>query len=482
MAVSAVPPRPTVSEMSLRKSKYWEQHEAGAPWLTPVTVPTVAAAAVAPPHGRDENAPHEPKVKPDYQAVLFALFRTPQRGARNSGGGGGIGGGGGGGGSSGGLGGGVTQTAPAEGTLDRRGFCALADRVGLGEEDWGRRWAAAGDGEPDTVDLDGFRALCPTRDARIYLAKLGHRNGKAGRRRLETLAGAVVLPWSLAWSAEHGLWYWWHADGITASWFPQRERRPPVRGRRARAQRLQAASAEVAAGKLDSAGGGAAGGGGTNQPLRRFRTQTSGDFAIQSDAATGETVFLRKKRGDRAAAGPQSKHVVSVVCGYDTRVRPEEREHIACAEGAEGGALSAPSCLAYDAQSDVVFIAECHRIRRVPLRRATEAGGVRSALVPAGIIAGAATAGFADGVGTEARFNTPRGIWWDARARRLWVADSGNHALRCVCAPDNPEAEGRGGGGAGGDWEVQTVLVSERALLSPPCTTYRLSGWIHAAA
>ena len=55
--------------------------------------------------------------------------------------------------------------------------------------------------------------------------------------------------------------------------------------------------------------------------------------------------------------------------------------------------------------------------------------------------------GFADGIGADARFHTPSGLAIDT-AGTLYVADTGNHAIRRV-APDGTVTTLAGGGGAG---------------------------------
>jgi sugar lactone lactonase YvrE len=44
----------------------------------------------------------------------------------------------------------------------------------------------------------------------------------------------------------------------------------------------------------------------------------------------------------------------------------------------------------------------------------------------------AAIAGFADGAALTARFRSPAGLYFDAAARQLYVADAGNHVVRVI--------------------------------------------------
>eukprot|EP01045_Picozoa_sp_COSAG04_P031239 COSAG04_NODE_5710_length_1517_cov_1.300423_2_plen_138_part_01 len=65
------------------------------------------------------------------------------------------------------------------------------------------------------------------------------------------------------------------------------------------------------------------------------------------------------------------------------------------------------------------------------------------------MIAGSETAGFQDGPGGAALFHNPCGLWYDEAGGRLLVADSANHALRCLRPPT---------GGGGGAWSVTTLV------------------------
>lgn len=82
----------------------------------------------------------------------------------------------------------------------------------------------------------------------------------------------------------------------------------------------------------------------------------------------------------------------------------------------------APTGVAVDAAGRV-FVADGFNDRI----RVIEAGAVRT-------LAGDGRPGFVDGIGAQARFDTPSGLALDATGA-LWIADTGNHALRRV-APD----------------------------------------------
>jgi sugar lactone lactonase YvrE len=85
-------------------------------------------------------------------------------------------------------------------------------------------------------------------------------------------------------------------------------------------------------------------------------------------------------------------------------------------------ALASPSGLAArDAAPGETYVAdtENHLIKKI-----STAGAVS-------IIAGSGTAGFGDGPALDASFNAPRGVAVDA-AGNLYVADTGNHAVRFI--------------------------------------------------
>ena len=57
-------------------------------------------------------------------------------------------------------------------------------------------------------------------------------------------------------------------------------------------------------------------------------------------------------------------------------------------------------------------------------------------------LAGSGTAGFADGTGTNAKFNGPRGVAISADASIVVVADKGNHRVRMITESEpEPESE-----------------------------------------
>ncbi len=93
------------------------------------------------------------------------------------------------------------------------------------------------------------------------------------------------------------------------------------------------------------------------------------------------------------------------------------------AEGTPATALAFPAGIAADGRGGRLFIADTghHRILVADL----ESGEVLEAI-------GSGTHGFQDGAFAEARFVRPRGMAISANGRWLYVADTGNHAVRRI--------------------------------------------------
>ncbi|WP_371867940.1 gluconolaconase [Pseudoduganella rivuli] len=162
---------------------------------------------------------------------------------------------------------------------------------------------------------------------------------------------------------------------------------------------------------------------GTNKPIL---------LALGAAAAIGGTVYWYATRDDRAPAphraeapvdmGPQATPVfwsgkVSLVAGKD-------------------GLFADPYGVALDANGNV-YIADGGDANRI--RRIAPDGTVTT-------LAGGAE-GYADGPAAQARFNTPSGIAID-RQGNLYVADTGNHAIRKI-TPDGTVSTLAGSGVAG---------------------------------
>ena len=72
-------------------------------------------------------------------------------------------------------------------------------------------------------------------------------------------------------------------------------------------------------------------------------------------------------------------------------------------------------------------------------------------------LAGIATAGITDGIGTNARFAAPRGIVWYAATNALLIADTGNNRLRLLTLTGVNTSTLAGGGIAGADGRGSAV-------------------------
>jgi len=175
------------------------------------------------------------------------------------------------------------------------------------------------------------------------------------------------------------------------------------------------------------------------------RTTIAAARAGAAVLALGAAMYLamyQATHGPRRAAARAPAVLVPAAAptqpGWTARVQPLAGDGV---EGSADGAaadsrFSDPFGAAVDAYGNV-FVAEGgagHRIRRIgPDGRVTTFAGGR--------------AGFADGPGTTAAFDTPSGLAIDALGN-LYVADTGNNAIRKV-APDGGVSTLAGGGAAG---------------------------------
>lgn len=96
-----------------------------------------------------------------------------------------------------------------------------------------------------------------------------------------------------------------------------------------------------------------------------------------------------------------------------------------CEDEEEGGVLSFPTGLAHDPARGLVWIADTGHDRLVAI---ADSGTEETAR----IVHGGVHAGCLDGSFEEALFDAPTGLAYDAARDRVYVADSGNHAVRVV--------------------------------------------------
>ena len=78
------------------------------------------------------------------------------------------------------------------------------------------------------------------------------------------------------------------------------------------------------------------------------------------------------------------------------------------------------------------------------------------------VFAGTETSGASNGSLSQARFHTPRGLFWDGKA--LWIADAGNQSVRVV----NPESQ-----------QVRTARIPAR--LKRPIAVVKIDDWLWIA-
>lgn len=89
-------------------------------------------------------------------------------------------------------------------------------------------------------------------------------------------------------------------------------------------------------------------------------------------------------------------------------------------DGPAGAAMvSRPTAVAYEPSGALLFVDSATTVRRLK-----SDGGIET-------VAGATTAGYADGVGGEARFRSITALAVDASGR-IYVVDSGNHSIRLI--------------------------------------------------
>lgn len=107
--------------------------------------------------------------------------------------------------------------------------------------------------------------------------------------------------------------------------------------------------------------------------------------------------------------------------------------------------FSGPAGVAVDAAGDIYVTETENRVRKITL---TGSDPTKSYSYTVSTLAGWRTAGFQDGTGTGARFNTPRGVGVDDDGN-VYVADYGNRRIRLV-RPGGQVTTIAGTGSAGG--------------------------------
>jgi DNA-binding beta-propeller fold protein YncE len=117
--------------------------------------------------------------------------------------------------------------------------------------------------------------------------------------------------------------------------------------------------------------------------------------------------------------------------------------------------LSFPGKVLADPETGRVFIADTGHHRIVVVE---SSGDVRA-------VYGAGMQGYEDGAALEARFNSPQGLALSADGRTLYVADTGNHAIRAVDLTTGAVVTAAGTGRLG--WPPTTGAALEVDLNSP---------------
>jgi CRP-like cAMP-binding protein len=347
--------------------------------------------------------------------------------------------------------------AAQQASEDSRQRCSAAEVLARARRLKAKEASVAGP-EVGPPSLDELRAELAREPAQLrrLLSYVGHEPG--GQQRLESLAGTPEPPWTLSWSTEHRLWYW-HEPLLEVGFNGSTWLRPVPKKvlRKVLKTKLElllnetepgsAAAAVAALGKIK-----------TSRELQagiadpeRFLTEgglplaaaTGSEANAEAAATTGAGASGAEPPLATPASqpAPPSNAAVSVLLGYDYRLLPNEpRAYIA---GAEERPLSNPAGLALDRDNNRLFVSEKHRIRAVQL----------DGVAPAEVIAGYAgtdptgqVPGFADGEGNAARFCCPSALAYDSVSKRLYVADTGNHAVRAL-----EEV-------ASGKWRVTTIV------------------------
>ena len=131
-------------------------------------------------------------------------------------------------------------------------------------------------------------------------------------------------------------------------------------------------------------------------------------------SADGETLFVTEERGNRVRAIRLSDGLVSTLAGSGAAGYADGSGKLA--------AFSSPTGLAASPDGAMLYVADALNMRVRSVR-------IADGLV--GTLAGGAP-GFADGVGEKAAFFLPVGVAVSADGETVFVADSGNEAVRRI--------------------------------------------------
>jgi DNA-binding beta-propeller fold protein YncE len=117
------------------------------------------------------------------------------------------------------------------------------------------------------------------------------------------------------------------------------------------------------------------------------------------------------------------------------------------------GSFNRPTGIVVDDRTGVVkiYIADTgnHKIRLLD----TGAARLQS-------IAGSGTAGFMDGTGANARFNSPKGLALDTLTNNLYIADSGNNRVRFIPTSGTVSASTLAGSNLSGNQNADSLITS----------------------
>ena len=166
--------------------------------------------------------------------------------------------------------------------------------------------------------------------------------------------------------------------------------------------------------------------------------------------ADGQGTNARFNNPQGVAVDPSGSGVVFVADTNNNRIRSISTNGVVstlAGSGVQGfsdgsgaaAVFNRPYSLAVDAATGIVFVSDRnnHRIRKI-----TPSGLVST-------LAGGVSASFADGTGTNSKFNYPQGIVLDAAGSTLYIADSDNQRIRKITISTGVVRTIAGSGAAG---------------------------------